>query len=133
MMRLCGLVLAGFGAMAAPAGAQEHLSRFGHVASGEELEAALDANEPAALAFISGAIGVLHLRGGQGDPMLWWVPQCLTVTFAGAEDLVPAIRAQIEAQPDVSGVVGYAATAVLHGLADFCADALGEGEVTVPE
>lgn len=89
-----------------------------------ELVAALDADDPQAIAFIAGAMGALQLRGVQGDPLLYWVPRCAAATFAGPQSLVDGVRAYAGDRPAAADgtQASWAVTAVLHALAAFCAE-----------
>lgn len=126
------MVLAAGLALACPVAAQDEPPPLWPLSTAGELVAVLDAEESRAIAYINGVIGAYQWRSVTGDPLLWWVHNCLTRTMGGAEQLVPGLRAHVE---DYGGKPseGTAPNAILDALAGFCAEAIGEDEVTLPE
>ena len=107
--------------LAGPAAAQDDPFERTYWLSGDELVAALDAQDPRADAFISGTLAAYVTRARQGDPMLWWVHRCVARTFLGPDNLLEGIRAQVAALPaDAPDDVQFAAQTILYALADFC-------------
>lgn len=108
-------------ALAGPATAQDDPFERTYWLRGDELVAALDAQDPRADAFISGTLAAYVTRARQGDPMLWWVHRCVARTFLGPDNLLEGIRGQVAAVPeDAPEDVRFAAQAILYALADYC-------------
>jgi hypothetical protein len=115
-----------------PAAAEDF--RLDHqMAADGDLIAALDAGDAQATAFIAGALSGYFIRSAQGDPLLWWVQQCLAMTYAGPNELVPGIREVVEARPDDARIAEYAGNAVLSALASYCAEHVDFAEITPAE
>lgn len=119
-----------------PAAAQDQDLLRDHLYTGDrDLVAALDAGDPRAMDFIAGTLGAYLVRSAQGDPMLWWVQRCLAMTYAGPQQIADGIRAYAADRPENADhtIPSFAAAAVLHALAAYCAAELGADEVEVPQ
>ncbi|MCB9959436.1 MAG: hypothetical protein H6843_12610 [Rhodospirillaceae bacterium] len=107
--------------LAGPTAAQDDPFDRTYWLRGEDLVAALDAQDPRADAFVAGTLSGYLVRSRQGDAMLWWVHRCVARTFLNQDDLLEGIRAEVASVPEDAGEdVRFAAQAILYALADYC-------------
>lgn len=107
--------------VAGGARAEEPLSVMSY---GVDLKPRLEAGDPEAIAFVTGAIAALQLRSSQGDPLLFWLRPCVATTFMPVDDVLPHILQAIDAGADARGLGQLAGHAILTGAAAYCGQTL---------